>query len=90
MPKLSATTEVTSAASTDDLYIVSSGNSRRIEAGNLFSSMTRFSSAPATAKGVAGDKIGMLAFDTNYIYICTATYTSGTANIWRRASITEW
>lgn len=90
MPKLSATTEVTSAASTDDLYIVSSGNSRRIEAGNLFSSMTQFSSAPATTKGVAGNKKGMVAFDDNYLYICTATYTTGAANIWKRVSISSW
>lgn len=45
------------------------------------------SKTPATSKGVAGDKAGMIAWDANYIYVCTANYTDGVANIWKRAAI---
>ena len=34
----------------------------------------------ATDKGTPGD----IAFDSSYIYVCTAT------NTWRRASISSW
>lgn len=52
--------------------------------------MTQFSAAPATTKGASGNKKGMVAFDDDYLYICTATYTTGSANIWKRVSITSW
>ena len=45
------------------------------------------SKTPSTSKGAAGDKSGMVAWDANYIYVCTANYTDGVANIWKRASI---
>jgi len=40
---------------------------------------TTFPSAtvPATSKGAAGDKAGMVAFDADYIYYCKADWTSG-------------
>lgn len=45
------------------------------------------SKTPATSKGISGDKAGMVAWDANYIYVCTANYTDGVANIWKRAAI---
>jgi hypothetical protein len=40
--------------------------------------------APATSKGVAGDKQGMIAVDNTYFYVCTADWTDGVADIWSR------
>lgn len=41
------------------------------------------SKTPATAIGASGDKQGMIAWDTDYIYICTADY-DGSTEVWRR------
>jgi len=88
--KLSELTSTTTVGETDLFYIVQSNASKRITGGNLIASLTQISSAPANAKGVVGDVVGMIAFDSTYFYVCTATYSNGTANIWKRASITEW
>lgn len=89
MPKLTEQTATNSVVSADLLYVVAGGNSRRITAGNLTASLTQVKSAPATTVGAAGDKRGMIAFDSNYIYICTADYT-GSANVWKRVTISTW
>jgi hypothetical protein len=89
MPKLSEQTATNSVVSADTLYVVAGGNSRKIAAGNLISSLTQVKTAPAATVGAAGDKKGMIAFDTNYLYICTADYT-GSANVWKRVSLTTW
>lgn len=44
------------------------------------------SKTPLTSVGVAGDKAGMVAWDANYIYVCTANY-DGTSDIWKRSPI---
>ena len=44
------------------------------------------STAPAHSYGAAGDKAGMVAFDSNYIYYCTADYVDNTTNIWKRTA----
>ena len=89
MPKLSEQTATNSVVSSDLLYVVAGGNSRRITAGNLTAAITQVKTAPAASVGAAGDKKGMIAFDSNYIYICTADYT-GSANVWKRVAITTW
>lgn len=40
---------------------------------------------PPTNAGLAGDKSGLISWDTNYIYICSGTY-DGTTAIWSRTS----
>lgn len=89
MPKLSATTQSNDVDENDLLYVVVDGNSRAVTAGNLIASLTQVKSAPASALGASGDKRGMFAFDTNYVYICTANY-SGSANVWKRVAISTW
>lgn len=89
MPKLSEQTATNSVVSSDVLYVVAGGNSRKITSGNLVASLTQVKSAPTTTVGASGDKKGMLAFDSNYIYICTADYT-GSANVWKRVAISTW
>ena len=41
---------------------------------------------PAHSYGVVGDKAGMLAFDADYIYYCTADYVNDTTDIWKRTA----
>jgi hypothetical protein len=41
---------------------------------------------PAHSYGAAGDKVGMLAFDSTYIYYCTADYVNNTTDIWLRTA----
>ena len=41
---------------------------------------------PSTSKGASGDLKGQVAFDSTYIYYCTANYTGNNANIWKRVS----
>lgn len=43
----------------------------------------------ANSVGSAGDTAGMVAWNSSYIYVCTADYDGSTA-IWRRASIGSW
>jgi hypothetical protein len=40
---------------------------------------------PPTSAGSAGDKAGLISWDTNYIFICNGTY-DGSTNIWTRTS----
>ena len=40
----------------------------------------------ASQVGVSGDVTGMIAWDANYVYVCTADY-DGVANIWKRAAL---
>ena len=89
MPKLSEQSATNSVVSADTLYVVAGGNSRKITAGNLISSLTQVKTAPTTTVGASGDKTGMIAFDTNYLYLCTADYT-GSANVWKRVAISTW
>ena len=41
---------------------------------------------PTTSKGKANDIAGMTAFDATYFYYCTASYTTGSADIWKRTA----
>ena len=46
----------------------------------------RNSQTPATSIGVSGDLSGSIAWDSNYIYVCTTNY-DGVADIWSRVAI---
>jgi hypothetical protein len=41
---------------------------------------------PTHSYGVAGDKAGMVAFDADYIYYCTANYVNISTDIWKRTA----
>jgi hypothetical protein len=43
--------------------------------------------APATSKGVEGDRQSMIAADADYLYVCVADWTDGVADIWSRTAI---
>jgi hypothetical protein len=40
---------------------------------------------PPTSAGTAGDKAGLISWDTNYIYVCNGSY-DGSTDIWTRTS----
>ena len=44
--------------------------------------------APTTSKGQSGDVIGLVAFSSTHIYYCTADYTDGLSDIWKRVELT--
>lgn len=44
---------------------------------------------PSANTGSAGDVAGMIAWDTNYIYICTGSHDGSTA-IWKRVALSTW
>lgn len=43
-----------------------------------------FANAPTASTGAAGDQAGQIAFNGSYIYYCTADYSDGLSNIWKR------
>lgn len=47
------------------------------------------SRTPASSIGVSGDKAGMIAWDSNYIYVCVANY-DGSSDVWKRVAISSW
>ena len=59
---------------TNDLFIQS-----------LSGRLSLIGSVPGTSVGVSGDQAGMVAFDSSYIYYCTASYDSS-SNIWKRVA----
>lgn len=48
--------------------------------------------APTHSYGAAGDVAGMVAFDSGYIYYCTADYVGEGTDIWKRVALdaTAW
>lgn len=42
---------------------------------------------PTSSKGAVGDRAGLVAVDTNFIYVCTGVY-NGSTDIWKRSSLT--
>lgn len=45
-----------------------------------------FAVAPTASTGGAGDQAGQIAFNGSYIYYCTADYSDGLSNIWKRVA----
>jgi hypothetical protein len=68
-------TSATIANGTKNLTVLPSGNV-------VFPTAT----VPAHSYGAAGDVAGMVAFDSTYIYYCTANYVNNSTNIWKRTA----
>lgn len=56
--------------------------------GSAYLSNGLVTSPPTTVNGKPGDVAGAIAFDGNYVYRCTAGYTTGSNPIWTRAPLT--
>ena len=60
-----------------------------VSAQNEFKQIAMKQTTPPNSIGVAGNVPGMLAWDANYIYVCTADYDV-TTNIWKRAALSAY
>jgi hypothetical protein len=78
---------ITGSRSNDDIILDPAGtgtvdiNANRIRVSNP--------KTPASALGAAGDQEGDIAWDADYIYVCTANY-NGATNVWKRTAISTW
>ena len=57
--------------------------------GELYSRVQE--TPPFTPAGTAGDTAGMIAYDSNYLYVCVADFDSS-SEIWKRVAFdtTPW
>ena len=60
-----------------------------VSAQNAFKQVAMKQTTPSSSVGAAGDGAGMIAWDTNYIYICTAAHDGSTA-IWKRVALSTY
>jgi len=60
-----------------------------VSSSGSFKQVATKQSTPASNVGSAGDVAGMIAWDTNYIYICVGTHDGSTA-IWKRVALSTW
>lgn len=56
---------------------------------NAFREVATRQATPSAKTGSSGDVAGMIAWNTSYIYICTADY-DGTTAIWKRVALSTW
>lgn len=60
-----------------------------VSSDNAFRQLATKQAVPSANTGSAGDVTGMITWDTNYIYICTADHDGSTA-IWKRVALATW
>tara|TARA_B100000212_G_C26992427_1_gene371375 strand:+ start:106 stop:453 length:348 start_codon:yes stop_codon:yes gene_type:complete len=60
-----------------------------VSAQNTFRQIAMKQATPPSSVGSVGDGAGMIAWDANYIYICTATY-NGSSAIWKRVALSTY
>lgn len=60
-----------------------------VSAQNAFRQLAMKQATPSSSIGAPGNVIGMISWDTNYIYVCTANY-DGTTAIWKRVALAAW
>lgn len=57
-----------------------------VSAGNAFRQVAMRQATPSSSTGAPGNTAGMIAWDSNYIYVCTADHDGSTA-IWKRTAL---
>ena len=60
-----------------------------VSSDGAFRQVAMKQATPSNSTGSAGDVAGMVAWDTNYIYICTAAHDGSTA-IWKRVALSTY
>lgn len=60
-----------------------------VSAQNVFKQVAMKQTTPSSSVGAAGDGAGMIAWDSNYIYICTGSHDGSTA-IWKRVALSTY
>ena len=78
---------IRSTRSNDDINLDPSGTGKVVIAADRLQIETTYT--PSSAVGSAGDEKGDVAYDSNYLYVCTANY-NGATNIWKRTAISDW
>lgn len=78
---------ISSTRSNDDINLVPSGIGKVAIAADRVQVESTYT--PASAVGAAGDEAGDIAYDANYIYVCTANY-DGATSVWKRVAISTW
>ena len=87
--QLDAKDQYSSAAEDGVLLWDRSKNYVVVSASNAFKQVATKQSTPPSNVGTAGDVAGMIAWDTNYIYICTGSH-NGSSAIWKRVALSSW
>ncbi len=57
-----------------------------VSAQNAFRQIAMKQATPTSSTGAPGNTAGMIAWDANYIYVCTADHDGSTA-IWKRTAL---
>ena len=78
---------ITTTRSNDDLMLLPNGTGKVVIGADRINVETP--STPVSANGASGDTKGDIAWDANYIYVCTADYNGATA-VWKRTAISTW
>jgi len=60
-----------------------------VSAQNEFKQIAMKQATPSSSVGAPGNTTGLIAWDENFIYICTANYDGSTA-IWKRVALTTF
>ena len=60
-----------------------------VSAQNVFRQVAMKQATPGSSVGSTGDDAGMIAWDGNYIYICTASH-DGSSAIWKRVALSTY
>ena len=60
-----------------------------VSSKNQFRQIAMKQPTPPNSTGSTGDVVGMVAWDGNYIYICTANY-NGSSAIWKRVALSTY
>jgi hypothetical protein len=79
--------DVRSSRSNDPINLVPSGTGKVTIAADRVQIESTYT--PASAVGAAGDEAGDIAYDSLYIYVCTADY-DGATSVWKRVAISTW
>lgn len=78
---------LTTTNTNGDIILDPNGTGKVIISGNKINIST--AKTPASSVGTSGDRAGDIAYDSQYIYVCTANY-DGSSTIWKRSLLSTW
>lgn len=78
---------ITSTNTNGDIVLDPNGTGSVVVSANHLNIST--TKTPSSSVGAAGDATGDIAWDSSYIYVCTADYDGSTA-IWKRTLLSTW
>ena len=60
-----------------------------VSSDGAFRQVAMKQASPSSSVGSTGDVAGMIAWDSNYIYVCTAAY-DGSSAVWKRVALSTY